>query len=182
MAVNLKIKNDRKVQINPTNVETIVSKNNRFIDLKMDLQLLKTGNPRYFDQKIVNGTDIDIAINEDAVREYLINLLSCSPGDLYLNPDFGINLKNYIFEPVSEATAQSIGNTIYQSINNITDNIFISPNNQNDNYRLEKVYITVNRDNNAFDLEILFYIRPLDKQIKIFGNISARNGVYFYAN
>jgi hypothetical protein len=83
MAVTLNIKNDRKTAINPTNIETPVRKNSRFVDLKMDLQLLRVGNPYYFDQKLVNGTDIDIATDEEAIRQYLINLFSFPPSNLF---------------------------------------------------------------------------------------------------
>lgn len=181
MAVNLKIKNDRKVEINPTNIESPIRKKSRFVDLKMDLQLLKVGNPFYFDQKLANGADIDIATDEEAIRQYLINLFSCAPGDLYLNPDFGLNLKKFVFEPATTNTAELIGNAIERTITDMTDGAFETPLGRNDNFTLENVFITVKPEQGAFDIEILFYIKPLDKKINIFGNISPVNGVYFYS-
>jgi hypothetical protein len=181
MAVTLNIKNDRKTAINPTNIETPVRKNSRFVDLKMDLQLLRVGNPYYFDQKLVNGTDIDIATDEEAIRQYLINLFSCAPGDLYLDPEFGLNLKKFVFEPVTTRTAQLIGDTIERSIIDMTDGVFETSKGRNENFTLQNVFITVKEEQSAFDIEVLFYIKPLDREIRIFGNISPINGVYFYS-
>jgi len=180
MAVNLKIKNATRVEINPTNVETSVRKNYRFIDLKMDLNLLKVGNPYYFNQKMVNGTDIEIATDEAAIKEYLVNLFSCSPGDLYLNPTFGLNLKRFIFEPITERVARELGETIYNSVFNITDGMFDSPDGRNENIKIDKVFITPNATQGSFEIEIIFHIKPLNKDINIFGTISPVNGVYFY--
>lgn len=179
MAVNLKIKNQSKVDINPTNVENIVRKTSRFVDLKMDLGLKKTGNPNYFDQSMVNGTDIEISVDEDAIRQYLINLFSCAPGDLYLNPNFGLNLKRFVFEPVNANTAQLIGDAIYNSIYDMTEGAFITPAGRNDNFNIKKVLITPKIDISTFEIEILFYIAPLDKSLTLKGSISPINGVQF---
>jgi len=181
MAVNLKIKNASRVEINPTNVESAVRINYRFIDLKMDLNLLKVGNPYYFNQKMVNGTDIDIAKDEEAIKAYLINLFSCSPGDLYLNPTFGINLKSFVFEQITENTARILGETIYNSVLDITDGIFATSSDRNNNVKIDKVFITPNVTEGAYEIEITFYIKPLNKNINIFGTISPVNGVYFYS-
>lgn len=174
MALNLNIKNQVRRPTIQSATDLPVRKVNKFVDLKLDLQQSKIGNPLYFDQTMVNGTDIAIATDEEAIIEFLRNFFSCSPGDLFLNPEFGINLRRYTFEPVTERVANEIGNQINSNFDAFAllgrDNLV----------RLEKVYIYPNVDQSQFEIAVLFQIPSLQKQITIFGTISSQDGVYFF--
>jgi len=47
-----------------------------------------------------------------AIKNSIINIFTSFPGDKVLNPEFGLNLNQFLFLPCSVDTEQSIGNLI----------------------------------------------------------------------
>lgn len=66
--------------------------------------------------KPTNSTDIDVSVDEGAIKNALVNLFNTIPGQKVLNPEFGLDLKKFLFEPLTDFTAQVIGETIYKGI------------------------------------------------------------------
>lgn len=67
--------------------------------------------------KAETSTDIDVSYDEGAIKNSLVNLFNTTPGEKLLEPEFGLNLKRFLFDPLTEITAQMIGETIYNGIN-----------------------------------------------------------------
>ena len=175
MAVNLKIKNQQRKKEYVNTIDMPIRKTHKFVDLKLDIEQSKVGKPLFYDQNIVNGTDISVATDEHAVAAYLKNLFSCSPGDLYLNPEFGINLRQFIFDPVTEITARNIGAHID---NSIKDSAFFGY--ESNVIEIEKIFINPDIERGLFEIALILHIIPLSKKIKLFGDISPSVGVLFY--
>ena len=176
MALNFNIKNEiRELDRKTSSTELAVRKSNKYVDIKLDLMQSKVGNPLYFDQSMVNDVYIAIATDEEAVIEYLKNLFTCAPGDLYLYPNFGLNLKKYTFEPITDRVASEIGHYIKNSIDDLSDASTKGP-----LVRLVKVSIYPNIEASQFELTIIFQVRMLSKEITLFGTISTQDGVYFF--
>lgn len=91
------------------------SKDYRYSDITMELQPSKAvaGDSLY---KEPVSTDLMGSYDEQAIKNSLINLFNTTPGEKLLNPTFGLNLKRYLFEPVTDLTARIIGETIYEGI------------------------------------------------------------------
>ena len=62
------------------------------------------------------GRDIKIAYNINAIKNSIVNLFNTSPGERLLLPDYGCNLKGFIFDSITESTANEIGRTISRSL------------------------------------------------------------------
>jgi uncharacterized protein len=62
------------------------------------------------------GRDIKAAYDINAIKNSIINLFNTVPGERFLLPDYGCDLRQYIFEPISETNARFIGRTIKRSI------------------------------------------------------------------
>jgi phage baseplate assembly protein W len=62
-------------------------------------------------------TDLHADVDEGAIVNSLKNLFNTVPGQKILNPEFGVNLTQWLFEPVTEYTAQEIGEAIQYGIN-----------------------------------------------------------------
>jgi phage baseplate assembly protein W len=77
-------------------------------------------NYTYSDIKLdfTNPISKDLALDYDeaAVKNSIYSLFNTLPGQNLLNPLYGLNLTRYLFEPVSESTARTIGNTILQGL------------------------------------------------------------------
>lgn len=84
--------------------------NSLFTDLHLDL--VETRASTDIGTPAPQGKDIRVDKDMAAVINSVTNILNTSPGERFLVPEFGINLKKFLFQPVSEAVANSIGAAI----------------------------------------------------------------------
>ena len=56
----------------------------------------------------------DLVVDYDikAIKNSIVNIMTTSPGEKILNPTFGIDLRDFLFEPVSEIVKNQISNAI----------------------------------------------------------------------
>jgi uncharacterized protein len=54
---------------------------------------------------LTGGTNIDLASDDDAVRQSVLMLLSIRPGERLMRPDYGCNLHQLVFSPNDDTTA-----------------------------------------------------------------------------
>ena len=64
-----------------------------------------------------NITDIEQSLDYEAISNSIINIFNTTPGEKILNPEFGLNLRRYLFDPLSIDTAENIGDTIVLGLN-----------------------------------------------------------------
>lgn len=85
-----------------------------FTDLKLDIEFDYTRNNEFLKRKEVR----DLILNYDygAIKNSIFNLFNTLPGQKILNPLFGLNLVQYLFQPLNETTALLIGNKILEGI------------------------------------------------------------------
>jgi len=62
------------------------------------------------------STDIAVSVDEGAIKNALVNLFNTIPGQKVLEPEFGLDLKRFLFDPLTDFTAKFIGETIYNGI------------------------------------------------------------------
>lgn len=87
-----------------------------FVDYHLDLAENKIGPQSTFIETTGPGRDIQVNFDLNAIRNSLRNLFSTSPGERVLLPTYGADLRQYIFEPVSESVGSAIGRTIRGSL------------------------------------------------------------------
>jgi phage baseplate assembly protein W len=91
-------------------------KNNVFTDIFLDLA------QEPFEYLIGNRTiqgnsrDIKVAYDLNAIKNSLVNLFNTVPGERFLLPDYGCDLRQYVFEPVNEFVARRIGRDIVRNL------------------------------------------------------------------
>lgn len=97
-----------------TTIESAIARGYLYKDVKFDL------TPSFLRGKELNSTrettDLHSLFNKDAVINSLKNILTTTPGEKLLNPLFGLDLRDYLFEVVSENKAFFLGNAIYNGI------------------------------------------------------------------
>ena len=79
-------------------------------DIEFDLIPSYTDNGELFksDEKI----DLKPIYDTRSVLTALKNILTTSPGEKLLNPTFGLDLRDYLFEPVTEVRGYFLGEDI----------------------------------------------------------------------
>ena len=113
----------------------------------------------YFDidKGVASDGDIDVAFNEDAVKESVINLLLTEPKSLiYDNRTMGCPLQQYLFEPIDISTAINILEEVELAINKY------EPRAKN----LEVVVIP-KEDLNTFEINITFNVDQANRRIEV---------------
>ena len=83
-----------------------------FLDMDQEPFEILIGNRRVSG----NGRDMKVAFDLNAIRNSINNLFNTLPGERLLLPDYGCDLRQYIFEPISESNARFIGRTITQAL------------------------------------------------------------------
>lgn len=116
-----------------------VNENFTYSDLHLDLQMqqLVTNESAKIPQQQDVAADYDLG----AIRNSIINIFLTSPGDKLLNPEFGIDLRDYLFLSVSDTVASSIYDDIYNNITRfepriVLDKLQVIPDYDNQQYTI----------------------------------------------
>lgn len=89
--------------------------------------------------------------NKKAIKSDLMHLLLTNKGERLYMPDFGTNLKKYLFEPNIESTNADIRSEIQTSINKYIpnlkiDTLTVTPSDDNEHSVFVKLEYTVTND------------------------------------
>jgi phage baseplate assembly protein W len=120
-----------------------------FKDLSLDLGLTKIDAP--FNRLPLPNTDIKASFDISAIANSLTNLFNTLPGQRFLFPEYGLDLYQFLFEPVTKFNGEFIGRKIYDSIK------IYEP-------RVKPLQISVfaDADNNKYDITIIIEIPLLN--------------------
>lgn len=94
-----------------------------------------------------NG-DINEFTSIEAVKSSIDNIIETLRGRRRKLPEFAGSLWEYLFEPMDEVTAQSIGEDLLESIERWDNRVII-----------ENIYVTPNYSMSRYDIQVNFRIR-----------------------
>ncbi len=143
---------------------TVKSQDNyTYVDFFFDIQenLIKESN--YLTTK-GTGRDIKVSYDLNAIRNSIKNLFNTIPGERFLQPEYGTDLRRYIFEGITE----SIGNIIARTIQ-------IAINNWEPRCRILQLWVIGKPDENSFEIQLVLSIPFLTEPLNLKGLLT-RNG------
>lgn len=85
-----------------------------YTDIRLDLKQNYTLDPRLESKDVVK--DILASYDMEAIKNSLFNLFTTIPGQKILNPIYGLNLAQFLFNGITETNARSMGNVILEGI------------------------------------------------------------------
>lgn len=88
--------------------------NHLYADLHLDLKQEYTSHDQLWKQPEHKDFKIDFDI--DAIRNSIITLLTTSPGEKILNPEYGLDLREFLFDPINRFTQDLIKNKLWNHI------------------------------------------------------------------
>ena len=128
-----------------------------YADLHLDLESSNNINNFLYQQDEVK--DIKIDYDLDALKNSLYNLFTTTPGEKILNPDYGLDLRQYLFAPATVEVAENIRDEIYRQVRVYESRVKISD-----------VSITIFEDVNEFDISIYYSVPTLNiSKVSMFG-------------
>lgn len=143
MAISLKILKSQTTQL-PSKQPIQVLNNKQqntsiYRDIKMDVQTGRSNGQQLF--KADEVEDIAPIYDIAAVQNAVKNVFTTSPGEKLLNPTFGIDLRSYLFEPITQAIAYIIGEQILYGLpafepRVVVDNVSIKMEPEKDQYQI----------------------------------------------
>ena len=87
----------------------------------------------------------------EAVKTSIANALLTSPGEKILNPEFGVDLRRFIFEPIDEDTAEDIQDDIEDNLPKWEPRI-----------SLENVFVEADEEQQEYNITLQINIPSLD--------------------
>ena len=121
-----------------------------YSDLHLDLTMNSSGN---IQSKQFISNDIKVDINENALKNSIKNCIYTKKGEKVLDPDFGMNLEVYLFEPLSESIGDSIGRKILSELSQ-----------QEPRINILRITVNVNYDNNSYGIMVFYEIPKINKK------------------
>jgi phage baseplate assembly protein W len=83
-------------------------------DLSLDIGLTKIESPGF--NLPIPGADIKASFDISAIANSLTNLFNTLPGQRFLFPEYGLDLYQFLFEPITDFNAEILGRRILDGI------------------------------------------------------------------
>ena len=95
----------------------------------------------------------DVVVSKDnaAIKQSIVNLILTNKGERLFNPDYGSDIRSYLFEPLDYAIAGIIKNNMALSLEQYEPRI-----------KVTSIQCIPNYDDNGIDVEMTYEIRGTD--------------------
>ncbi len=95
----------------------------------------------------------DLVVSKDAsaIKQSIVNLLMTNKGERVYQPEYGSDLRKFLFEPMDFATAAAIQSNIISTLKKFEPRIGV-----------QTITAIPNFDDNGFDCEMVYVIRGSD--------------------
>ena len=128
-----------------SNLEQIAEKYSKkqyvFKDLHLDFG--SASNFNRFEEKTLNGNDVQVDYDLAAIFNSLRNIFNTKPGQRFLFPLYGLDLTQFLFEPITIENGRSIGERIGRSIDQFEKRV-----------ELLECNVTPNEEDNTYEITI----------------------------
>ena len=103
--------------------------------------------------------DLVVSRDASAIKQSIVNLLLTNKGERPFNPDYGSNIRSYLFEPLDYATAGHVSSSIQNTLTEFEPRITVisidtSPNYDQNGFEVELTYEIVGSDDPPIAVEL----------------------------
>ena len=126
----------------------------------LNMEVLKNDNIGSKKEK----TDLDVSYDIQAVTNSLVNILTTRKKQKILDPEFGLRIEDYLFEPVSELVGEIIKEEITDAITNFEPRV-----------ALQRVNVVPFPEENKYEIDLYYSVPSLKQTIRLKGRLE--NGV-----
>jgi len=84
---------------------------------------------------------------KNQIKSNLVNLLLTDMGERVMNPNFGCNLKRYLFENINDVNAEKVKNAVLSSVGYYIPEITVT-----------SIAVTPNTDYNSIDISVNYIL------------------------
>ena len=105
--------------------------------------------------KPVTSNDIKASFDISAIKNSLTNLFNTLPGQRFLFPAYGLDLYQFLFQPITVPNAELIGGSIYDSIRTYEPRVNVL-----------KVNVVGDPDRSTYNISIIIQIPILNTTVE----------------
>ena len=109
--------------------------------------------------------DLQADYDAAAIKNSIYSLFNTMPGQSLLNPLYGLDLTQYLFEPVNETNARNIGNAIVNGLSLYEPRVTVS-----------NVNITLNLDEQTYYIELNILMPYLNNTPLLIPGVLSKSG------
>ena len=95
--------------------------------------------------------DVVVSRDASAIKQAIVNLLLTNKGERLMNPNYGSDIRRYLFEPLDYGTSYLIKGNIESTISKFEPRISVL-----------RISCKPNYDDNGFDVEMTYRIQGTD--------------------
>ena len=118
-------------------------------DLFLDLETSVYYNKQLNKNSVLK--DVQASFDENAIRNSITNIFLTAPGEKILSPEFGLDLRRHLFEPINEFNAFAIKDEIKNRLPRMEPRI-----------QIDKVGVIPNADMNEYQINMQINIPSLN--------------------
>ncbi len=118
-------------------------------DLALDLSPSYSYNSQLNRNEVLK--DVQAIFDIEAVKNSVVNALLTTPGEKILDPTYGVDLRQYLFEPIDDFTTDLIKDDIEIKLPQMEPRIV-----------LKSVNVIADEDNNQYNIELQIDVPSLD--------------------
>lgn len=134
-------------------------------DLSLDITQTKIESPGY--RLSIPGTDIKASFDLNAIKNSLQNLFNTKPGQRFLFPTYGLDLNQFLFQPITQTNGNIIGSKIFSAVNKFEPRV-----------KPRQVNVILDPDNNQYIINIIIDIPELNVVTTIETNFDLRKQTF----
>ena len=138
-----------------------------FSDLHLDFR--KNGIYSEEIKQRIDGNDVAVDYDESAIRNSLKNLFNTRPGQRFLFPKYGLDLYQYLFEPISESIGQSIGERIVRAVELYEPRI-----------KIRNCYVKCLSEDNQYDITLIVEFPTFNTTASINTTLDIQNQSFIF--
>ena len=117
-----------------------------FKDVSLDIVSTKLGTTIF--EPVIIGNDIEASYDTQAITNSLFNLFNTRKGERYLFPEYGTDIHRYLFSPLNDITARSVGVSIKRTFETFEPRVTV-----------KDVQVVIIEDQNSFIVNISYLIK-----------------------
>lgn len=151
------------------NLEELANSTTRFVYSDLHLDLLYTKNYSEDIQNRIQTNDLAADVDESAIRNSIRNLFNTKPGQRFLFPEYGLDLYQYVFEPITEHIAQIIGEKIVNKIEMYEPRV-----------KVKNCYVKCLQDENQYDITLIVGFPTFNSNISINSLLDLRKESFIF--
>jgi phage baseplate assembly protein W len=134
------------------------------LDFKKSNHIIKQTNT------IVEKNDIEVDYDKNAIKNSLRNLFNTRPGQRFLFPYYGLDLYQFVFEPITESNAQLIGEKIVRTIESFEQRVVV-----------RQCNIKAKPEDNEYDITLVVEFPVFNTVVSLNSTLDIRTQSFIFA-